>query len=340
MNDHTPHTFTLKPSGPFDLGNQNRYFGGWPTLPCDPGAIVMAFPVEESDSSAAVVLRQRGRGVIEGEVHRCPQALAGRAMRQALAAVSLDLDGSGWGQVGERDPVIGRLQAKYRHLRPSLFHSPYEAAAAFVIGHRISVKQTRALRAQLTAEHGAAIHVEGERFCAFPTPSRLLAISWLAGINASKTERLRAIARAANEGWLTREHLRATPGDAALARLKTLPGIGEFFAQAILHRGAGAADSLPDDQVTRSAVTRAYGLKTLADREALDTIAERWRPYRLWTAVLLHVWARSELKLPPRHDRQRPRGSGRSDMNASHNGREHDRPRSGSADRAAGTRAT
>jgi hypothetical protein len=95
MTDNTPHTFSLTPAGRFELANQARYFGGWPTLPSDPAAIVMAFPIEGSESSAAVVLRQRGSGVIEGEVHRCPQVLADRAMRQALAAVSLDLDGSG-----------------------------------------------------------------------------------------------------------------------------------------------------------------------------------------------------------------------------------------------------
>ncbi len=46
------------PQGPFDLANQNQYFGGWPTLPDDPGAIVIAFPVEGWQGSAAVVLRQ------------------------------------------------------------------------------------------------------------------------------------------------------------------------------------------------------------------------------------------------------------------------------------------
>ena len=174
-----------------------------------------------------------------------------------------------------------------------------------MIGHRISVKQTRALRARVATEHGAAVQLDGERFSAFPTPGQLLAASSFAGINATKAERLRALAHAAQEGWLTRDRLRGLPEEAALARLKTLPGIGEFFAQAILRRGAGSADSLTDDQVTRFAVSRAYGLKTLADDEALHAIAERWRPYRLWTAVLLHVWARSELTLPPRHDRQR-----------------------------------
>jgi DNA-3-methyladenine glycosylase II len=307
MNDKSPHIFSVTASGPFDLANQNRYFGSWPLLPGDPGAIVMAFPVEGSEASAAVVLRQSGGGVIAGEVHACPPALADRAMQQALAAVSLDLDGSGWPAVGARDPAIGRLQTEYRHLRPTLFHSPYEAAAAFVIGHRISIKQTRALRARIAAAHGTPIELDGERFFAFPTPDQLLAAGPLPGINPIKTERLRAIAQAAKDGWLTREHLRAMREDEALNRLKALPGIGAFFAQGILYRGAGCADALTDDQITTIAVTRACGLTTPADQDAVEAIAERWRPYRMWTVVLLHVWARRELAVPARQDARRVR---------------------------------
>jgi DNA-3-methyladenine glycosylase II len=272
----------------------------------DPSAIVMAFPVEGSEHSAAVVLRQAADGLIAGEVHGCPAALAGRAERQALAAISLDLDGSGWPAVGRRDPAIGRLQDKYRYLRPTLFHSPYEAAAAFVIGHRISIKQTRALRARIAAEHGATVTVAGERFPAFPTPGQLLAAGSLP-LNPTKTERLRGIARAAQEGWLERQQLRAMPDDAALAKLQALPGVGPFFAHGILYRGAGAVDAFTGDEITKYAVTRAYGLESHADEATVRALSERWRPYRMWVTVLLHVWARTELGLPQRPRARRPR---------------------------------
>ena len=40
------------------------------------------------------------------------------------ATLSLDIDGQGFLEIGRRDPVIGKLQADYRNLRPVLFHSP------------------------------------------------------------------------------------------------------------------------------------------------------------------------------------------------------------------------
>jgi 3-methyladenine DNA glycosylase/8-oxoguanine DNA glycosylase len=308
----TPHAFSCRPSGPFDLANQSRYFGGWPTLPDEPGALVMAFPVEGSDRAAAVVIRQPMEEKIVGEVHGSSSEIVDAARRQALAAISLDADGSGWAAVGSRDPVIGGLQAKYRHLRPTLFHSPYEASAAFVIGHRISIKQTRALRARIATEHGTAITIDAHRFHAFPTPAQLLSAVELPGINQTKTERLRAMARAAQEGWLRRETLRAMPQEDALAKLQTLPGIGPFFAQGVLYRGAGTVDTLTQDGMVAHAVARAYGLKTAPDQQTLEQIAAAWRPYRMWAVVLLNVWARSELGLPQRDARRRsanqPRG--------------------------------
>jgi DNA-3-methyladenine glycosylase II len=306
MNSQTtPRAFSCKPSGPFDLANQSRYFGGWPALPDEPGAAVMTFPVEGSERAAAVVVRQPKEEEVVGEVHGCPPELVDAARHQALAAISLDVDGSGWAAVGGRDPVIGGLQAKYRHLRPTLFHSPYEAASAFVIGHRISIKQTRALRARIATEHGTAITIDAHRFHAFPTPAQLLSADELPGINQTKTERLRAIAHAEQEGWLGRETLRAMSQEDALAKLQTLPGIGPFFAQGILYRGAGTVDTLTQDRMLAHGVTHAYGLKTAPDHQTLEQIAAAWRPYRMWAVVLLNVWARSELVLPPRDARRR-----------------------------------
>src|SRR3954447_26423816 len=106
----------MTPRGPFDLLFQNRFFNGWPTLPDDPGTIAMAFPVEGWAGSAAVLVRQDGDDV-EFDI-RAPEAVSATAAEQALAALSLDVDGSAWPAVGERNDLVGRLQREYRYLRP------------------------------------------------------------------------------------------------------------------------------------------------------------------------------------------------------------------------------
>jgi len=278
------------PQGLFDLETQAAHFGGWPRAD---DAIVMAFPVEGWKSSAAVVLRQQG-DAIRGETYGTSQADAEKAWQQALATVSLDIDGRGFQEVGRRDPVIGRLQAEYRSLRPVLFHSPYEAACAFLIGHRITIQQTGRLRQQMAESTGVAIALDGTKVFAFPAPRALLKMETFPGVAPVKIERLHAAARAALDGTLDRARLRAVPEAEALQQLRTLPGIGEFFAQGILMRGAGLVDAVTDDELTPRAIQLLYGLRERPDRAAVLERAESWRPFRMWAVVLLNVWIRSQ----------------------------------------------
>jgi DNA-3-methyladenine glycosylase II len=297
--------FEAVPAGPFDLETEAGRFGGWPRLG---DAVVMAFPVEGWRSSAAVVMRQRGDS-ITGDVHGADEADAERAWRQALATVSLDVDGQGFIEIGRRDPVVGRLQAEYKYLRPVLFHSPYEAACAFVIGHRISILQTRRIRQRIAEQAGATIEVDGLAFTAFPDPRALLRLETFPSVAPAKIDRLHHVARAALEGTLDRARLQSLPELEALTQLRTLPGIGEFFAQGILMRGAGLVDAVTDDDITPRAIQLLYGLRERPDRAAVLKRAETWRPYRMWAAVLLNVWLRSQPPevRGPRQVRSRPK---------------------------------
>jgi len=283
-------SFEVVPQGRFDLETQVAHFGGWPRRG---DSIVMAFPVEGWRGSAAVLLRQQG-DQIHGEIHGASQADAQGAWQQALATLSLDVDGRGFADVGRRDPVIGRLQVEYQNLRPVLFHSPYEAACSFLIGHRITIQQTRRLRQKMAEEAGGAIMVDGAKVFAFPNPRALLRIESFPGVARAKVERLHAAARAALDGLLDRRRLRALPEADALEQLQTLPGIGPFFAQGILMRGAGLVDAVTDDDLTPRAIQLLYELRERPDRAAVLDIAERWRPFRMWAIVLLNVWVRSQ----------------------------------------------
>jgi DNA-3-methyladenine glycosylase II len=286
--------FELPPRGPFSLAVANTYFGGWAAMGGDSGRLVMAMPVESAPgtwrTSAAVVLAQPEDGLVLADVFGAEGEDAAAAWRQTQASLSLDFDGSGYPAVGERDPVVGRLQHEYGFLRPVCFYSPYEAAAAFVIGHRISMAQQRALRQRLAVEHGDALRVEdGETFHAFPRPQVLLELNSFGAIAGEKMERLRGIAEAALAGQLDREHLRGMPVGEAQQNLRALRGVGEFIAAGVVLRGAGVADAIPRDEVTRKAVQYVYDLPSEPSYEEMLERAEPWRPYRMWVSVLLHA---------------------------------------------------
>ncbi len=254
--------------------------------PGDAEAIVMAFPVEGWRASAAVLIRQERSGRIVGEVHGAG-AEAAKAWRQALATLSLDVDGRLFGALGRRDGVIGGLQRRYGLMRPTLFCSPYEAGAHFVLSHRRSIAQARATRARLAEEHGDRIEIDGGTFHAFPRPQKVRKLRLARGLDPERLTRLRGIADAALDGTLDRTRLRRLSVERALTEIRGLRGIGEFFAQGILFRGAGLVDDITNDEQLRLAVQRAYGMSALPDSAAVERIAEGWRPYRMWAEVLL-----------------------------------------------------
>jgi len=289
-----PQTFELTPQGPFDLAYQQRFFGGWPALEPDPVAVAMAFPVEGWKHSAVVVVRQPDGRSITGTVYGAGAGGAPRAWEQALATLSLDIDGSGFPAVGERDPVIDRLQHTHHFMRPTLFHSPYEAACNFVMGQRISIAQARSLRLRMAADSGDHITAAGVELHAFPLPAQLLGLHAVRGLPAEKLARLHGIAQAALDGVLDRRRLRALPVETALAELTALRGVGTFSSQGILFRGAGVVDAITDDPVSKQAVQRLYGLDHLPDHAEVLRRAEPWTPFRMWSLVLLHVWIRGE----------------------------------------------
>jgi DNA-3-methyladenine glycosylase II len=268
--------------GPYDLARQSEFFGGW--VQAGDHGIVMAFPVEGWTHSAAVVVRQRD-DIVEGEVY----GGSANAWAQALAVLSLDADGTGYPAVGERDPVIGALQRENAFVRPVLFHSPYEAACAFVIGHRLRIEQGRAIRRRMARDYGESFEVAGTTVHAFPAPRLLRELTAIPGVNNEKVARLHGIADAALDGRLDRARLRAMPAAEALADVRKLRGVGAFFAAGIVLRGAGLIDAVPDEAVTRAGMRRFYELGGEPADADVERITRAWRPYRMWCSVLIHA---------------------------------------------------
>ena len=226
------------------------------------------------------------------------------AVREKLSRIfSLDQDGTAYMEIGARDPVVGKLQAKYPGLRPVSFADPYEAAAWAIMGLRISMQQAGGIRARLAEQHGSLLQIEGHTLHAFPTPEQLLSVPSFPGLSAEKIERLHGVAMAAIEGEIDVDLLRSLPADDALARLRRLRGIGPWWASAIYYRGCGLVDGLPDDDRTREIIASVYELTDGLSGAGLEEIAESWRPFRMWVSVLLHVeyYRRQEMGPSSRH---------------------------------------
>lgn len=282
--------FELVPVGSFSLEASTRFLEGFAPAAYRQGVgrhLHLAFAVEGSWATVGVCIRQDGDRVI-GEVVGDP---AGGAVADQVARIlSLDIDGRGFGRIGEADPVVGLLQGRYPGLRPVLFWSPYEAAAWALIGHRVRITQAAAVKARMAEELGETVVVHGEVLHVFPAPDRLADLEAFPGLFARKAEYLRGLAQATLAGNLDAAQLRALPADGALAALRRLPGIGAFSADLVLVRGAGHPDHFPaHERRLAHAMARAYSLGDDPSADNLAAIAEHWRPYRSWVALLLRT---------------------------------------------------
>lgn len=235
-------------TGPFDLDASTRFLEGFaPTARPDaaePGVLRMAFPVERTWSHAGVVVRQRAPDRVEVEVFAEPDVVP-LAVAQVRRMLSLDVDGEGFTRVGAADEVVAGLQARNPGLRPVLFHSPYEAACWAVIRHGIRIVQAAGIKRWVAERYGHKVDVGGVPLISFPTPEELLKMDSHPSLPPAKIERLHAMARAARDGLLDAETLRAKDSAEALTRLLKLPGIGPFSSQLILNQGLRASGRLP-----------------------------------------------------------------------------------------------
>ncbi len=299
----------LTPEGPFSLAAAVRFQQGF--APADyrnnggapaaapacstgvgdaSGALRFAFPGQRDWAPAGAVVRPApgagdGSVVVEPYGEAAPEDVADQIAR----ILSLDVDGRAFSAVGERDPVVGRLQRTYPGLRPVCFNSPYEAAAWAVVGHRIRIVQAASIRTRIARTHGVTVDVGGVPVPTFPSPQRLLGLDTVVGLPAFKTERLHAVARAALDGDLDAAHLRSMEPGQALQRLCRIPGIGPFSAELILVRGAGAPDHFAaQERRLHASMAEAYGVEP-DDTAALHRIAKAWSPYRSWVALLFRT---------------------------------------------------
>lgn len=220
--------------------------------------------------------------------------------RQLTRMLGLDVDGRAWAALGERDSAVGRLQREFPGFFTAGFPSPFEAGVGGVLSHRSSIRQAAALRRKVSELHGTRFGA----LAVMPTPRQWLALTSVPGLAAQKLEVIQGLARAALEGKLEADALRALPVDDALERLERLHGIGPWTAGHMLFRGATVQDAVP---TTEPRVQRAFEVAMGAPASTFEARAAGWAPFRMWVCILMvrHLAAAGQFGSPRGEREQR-----------------------------------
>lgn len=189
-----------------------------------------------------------------------------------------------------RDPLLAPLVAQRPGLRAPGGWDGFELAVRAILGQQVSVTAARRLAEQLVERHGDRVsrmyaglpiltHV-------FPTARRLAAADRIGlGMPASRARSLQALAEAVAADPSLFRPLGTI--DEAVARLRTIHGVGEWTAHYIALRAMREMDAFPaaDAGLLRS-IARMDGMRPTSAN--LLSRAELWRPWRAYAAQ--HLW--------------------------------------------------
>lgn len=197
--------------------------------------------------------------------------------------------------LGADPAVIGADLGRTRILATRLRSAPgvrvpgswdgFELAVRTVLGQQVSVKGATTLCGRLVRRFGTpAALAPAAGACLFPEPAVLAGADLRAiGLPRTRAESISALAAAVATGDLDLETPRAL--DVAVTTLCRLPGIGDWSAHYIAMRVLREPDAFPASDL---GLRRALGTQGRPlPRRDLAALAEGWRPWRSYAAMLL-----------------------------------------------------
>jgi AraC family transcriptional regulator of adaptative response / DNA-3-methyladenine glycosylase II len=160
----------------------------------------------------------------------------------------------------------------------------FELAVRAVLGQQVSVAGASTLCGRLVQAFGKPLALGRGLTHLFPTPDALASADIAAiGVPKTRAHTLRALARAVANQTLRLDAARGL--DDAVARLRRVPGIGEWTAHYIAMRAFGEPDAFPaSDLGLRKALG---GEKAPLSHAEVASLAEAWRPWRAYAAMAL-----------------------------------------------------
>ncbi len=188
------------------------------------------------------------------------------------------------------DPVLARLEARYRGLRPVLQLDLLTALVRCISAQQVNLQWATTTRRRLAETFGEKHVVAGQ--IVYSLSAERLAGATHAQIRAlqftsRKAEYLIGAAEAVASGSLRLADLASLPDEEFIARLTALRGIGRWTAEWLLARTLGRPCVVAGDLGVRKAVGRAYLRTPLPSEQEVRRATAHWGPLAGVAQILL-----------------------------------------------------
>jgi DNA-3-methyladenine glycosylase II len=199
-------------------------------------------------------------------------------VEQTVAACFLSLTPE-FGELCERDPVIGRLARLHRGFRPVMQTDLLGALVRCVSAQQVNLKWASTVRRRLAESFGRG-HRIGEHVVYSLDAERIAALE-IDDIRAlqftnRKSEYIINVARAVANNELSIAHLSTLADDEAIARITAIRGLGLWTAEWILARTLGRPRLSVFDLGVRKAIGKIYFRGQMPSPEEVREATAHW----------------------------------------------------------------
>jgi DNA-3-methyladenine glycosylase II len=198
--------------------------------------------------------------------------------------LGLQINMTAYYRFAKRHATLGLLARRFLGMKPPRFASVFESVINAIACQQVTLTLGIRLLNDLAATYGPALQKDNVAVRAFPRPVDLAGLHpddlREMGFSRLKGRAMIELSRSIAEGQLNLEELAELSDEEAVARLRSLRGVGRWTAEYVLLRGLGRTHIFPGDDVgARNNLQRWLHVNRQLDYEGVRRVLADWNGY-------------------------------------------------------------
>lgn len=181
-----------------------------------------------------------------------------------------------------KDRKLAKVIDKVGEFNLSLTKNPYQSLVEAIITQQLSGKAADSISTRFRAIYGR-----------FPKPADVMETSDAklrkAGLSYMKVSYIKDLSKKVESKEIQLSYMKNLTDEEIIIQLTQIKGIGRWTAEMFLIFSLGRLDVLPvGDLGLKKGIQRLYSLEELPEKEQIEHIAKKWKPYR--SVATWYLW--------------------------------------------------